>query len=42
MQGQFIGAGPGHAAQFVNAGPDDVADDAPTILRVIAALGLNS
>jgi arginase len=29
-------------AAYAPAGPDDVADDAPTILRVIAALGLNS
>jgi arginase len=29
-------------AGYAPAGPDDVADDAPTILRVIAALGLNS
>jgi len=29
-------------AAYAPAGADDVADDAPTILRVIAALGLNS
>jgi len=29
-------------AAYAPAGPDDVADDAPAILRVIAALGLNS
>jgi arginase len=29
-------------AAYAPAGPDDAADDAPTILRVIAALGLNS
>ena len=29
-------------AAYAPSGPDDVADDAPTILRVIAALGLNS
>ncbi|MEP6842441.1 MAG: arginase family protein [Pseudolysinimonas sp.] len=29
-------------ASYAPAGPDDIANDAPTILRVIAALGLNA
>jgi arginase len=29
-------------AAYAPSGADDIADDAPTILRVIAALGLNS
>ncbi|HEY4151746.1 MAG TPA: arginase family protein, partial [Pseudolysinimonas sp.] len=41
LRARFALAGATIAA-YAPAGPDDVADDAPTILRVIAALGLNS
>jgi len=41
LRARFTLAGATIAA-YAPAGPDDIADDAPTILRVIAALGLNS
>ena len=41
LRGRFALAGATIAA-YAPAAESDVADDAPTILRVIAALGLNS
>ena len=41
LRARFALAGATIAA-YAPAGPDDIAEDAPTILRLIAALGLNS